>query len=195
MNVNAQSETLSWIHGIEDELKQTQNELKTWFDREPALLAYNPDEGWNVPQILEHVSLTQHYLLILIRKGRAKAIELAAKPGKLEAAFSEFRPDAARLDAIADPGAFEWIRPEHMEPTGTADLAEVSEKLDAQFAECRQVLSDLGRGEGLLYLTTMTVNGLGKLNVYEYVLFLCRHAQRHLEQLRKVEQEYRQAQK
>lgn len=195
MNVNAQSETLSWIHGIEDELKQTQSELHIWFDREPALLAYIPREGWSVPQILEHVSLTQHYLLILIRKGRARALELAAKPGKLETALSEFRPDAARLDAIADPGAFEWMRPEHMEPTGTADLAEVSGKLDVQFAECRQALFDLGRGEGLLYLTTMTVNGLGKLNVYEYVLFLCKHAQRHVEQLRRVEKEYRQTQK
>lgn len=155
-------------------------------------MAYSPRKGWNVPQILEHVSLTNHYLLILIRKGRAKAIELAAKPGKLETALSEFRPNAARLDAIADPGAFEWIRPEHMEPTGTANLDEVSARLNAQFAECRQTLSDLARGEGLLYLTTMTVNGLGKLNVYEYVVFLCRHAQRHLEQLRRVDQEYRQ---
>jgi hypothetical protein len=29
----------------------------------------------------------------------------------------------------------------------------------------------------------MTVNGLGKIDVYEYIYFLARHAQRHITQM------------
>ena len=42
-------------------------------------------------------------------------------------------------------------------------------------------------GEGLLYKTTMTVNELGKINVYEYIYFLSLHAQRHVTQMKKNE--------
>jgi hypothetical protein len=44
-------------------------------------------------------------------------------------------------------------------------------------------------GEGLLYKTTMTVNELGKINVYEYIYFLSLHAQRHVTQMKKNESE------
>ena len=38
-------------------------------------------------------------------------------------------------------------------------------------------------GEGLLGKTTMTVNELGKINVYECIYFLSLHAQRHITQM------------
>ena len=44
-------------------------------------------------------------------------------------------------------------------------------------------------GEGVLYQTTMSVNNLGKIDVYEYIYFLARHAQRHLEQMERNERE------
>ncbi len=44
-------------------------------------------------------------------------------------------------------------------------------------------------GEGLICKTTMTVNELGKINVYEYIYFLSLHAQRHITQMKNNELE------
>ena len=41
----------------------------------------------------------------------------------------------------------------------------------------------LKNGEGLLFKTTMTVDDLGKLNVYEYIYFLSKHAEQHIQQM------------
>lgn len=56
-------------------------------------------------------------------------------------------------------------------------------------AQVRQ-LGRLKNGEGLLYETTMTVNDLGKLNVYEYIYFLSKHAERHIRQMEENRAEF-----
>jgi hypothetical protein len=42
----------------------------------------------------------------------------------------------------------------------------------------------------VLHKTTMTVNDLGKIDVYEYIHFLAQHGQRHLAQMQKKQAEY-----
>lgn len=37
----------------------------------------------------------------------------------------------------------------------------------------------------------MTVNNLGKIDVYEYIYFLAQHGRRHLTQMQKNEEEYK----
>jgi hypothetical protein len=39
--------------------------------------------------------------------------------------------------------------------------------------------------------TMMTVNAIGKLDVYQYIIFLCRHALRHDAQMQNNEQEWK----
>lgn len=77
-----------------------------------------------------------------------------------------------------------------MEPTGDKELGQIRALLEEQISECRELLKELGNGEGLLYTTTMTVNNLGKLDVYQYIYFLCQHAKRHIAQMQKVMEEY-----
>ena len=36
----------------------------------------------------------------------------------------------------------------------------------------------------------MTVNDLGKIDVYQYIYFLVKHAERHIVQMLKIEQEF-----
>src|SRR5438105_4971950 len=68
------------INTIQVELTQTFEEVFNWFTTDNGLLNYSPDDKrWSVKKILEHISLTNHYLLILIRKGAIKAIEKAEK--------------------------------------------------------------------------------------------------------------------
>lgn len=80
-----------------------------------------------------------------------------------------------------------------MEPTGNKLLAEVRHQLKEQVHQCLAILAKLSNGEGVLYKTTMSVNNLGKLDVYEYIYFLAQHARRHIMQMEKNEFEFNSA--
>ena len=70
------------IHSLLAELRSfvtdTFAEVDTWFDQPADLRAYSPaDGGWITDEVLTHIGLTNHYLLILIEKGTAKALTSA----------------------------------------------------------------------------------------------------------------------
>jgi hypothetical protein len=159
-------------------------EVDTWFDQPAALRAYPPaDGGWTIDEILNHIGLTNHYLLILIEKGAAKALA-NAQHLDLAAELAHYNFPRRQLATIGVLHGFNWGRPAHMEPRDhPRPLPTVRQQLHAQLAQALACLDRLPHGEGLLYRTTMTVNGLGKLNVYEYVYFLAQHARRHLTQM------------
>ena len=141
-----------------------------------------PNGGWTVYEILEHISLTSHFLLILIEKGTQKALKNIHNLD-LETELAAYTFPKDTLEEVGIYQSFTWIRPKHMEPTGTADLAAVRTKIQEQFKRCLAILDLLKNGEGVLYKTTMTVNNLGKIDVYAYIYFLAKHAERHLEQV------------
>jgi hypothetical protein len=50
--------------------------IDTWFDKDIELRNYRPTNGgWTINEILEHIGLTNHFLLILIDKGTTKALQ------------------------------------------------------------------------------------------------------------------------
>jgi len=178
------------VRRIEYEINDSFDTLFTWFDVNAALLHYSPKTtGWSVAQNLEHVSLTNHYLLILIQKGTVKAVEKAAK---IEYAnlLKNYDVEWNKFEVIGKNKSFDWRRPQHMEPVGTMPLAEIETKLMLQQTKCTECLHKLQNGEGILYKTMMTVNGLGKIDVYQYIIFLVRHVQRHIEQMQKIKLEF-----
>lgn len=178
------------IAHIRQALDAAFTQLDTWFDHPEAERRYRPPNGgWTVDEVLEHVGLTNHFLLILIDKGAAKALKNQAGL-ELAAELRGYQFADPRLDEIGLHKSFEWLRPAHMEPTGQKPLAEVRQQLRDQLAHCHRVLDALPGGEGVLYRTTMSVNDLGKIDVYQYVYFLARHAERHLTQLARVGAEY-----
>ena len=77
-----------------------------------------------------------------------------------------------------------------MEPKAEKTLVQVRQQLKDQVKQCFDNLDKLKNGEGVLYKTTMTVNDLGKIDVYEYIYFLAQHGQRHITQMTKNEIEY-----
>ncbi|MCR5889370.1 DinB family protein [Hymenobacter sp. J193] len=178
------------IRHIHHSLVQTFAALDTWFAKDVDLRRYRPlDGGWTVDEILEHVGLTNHFLLILIHKAARKALQNAQQQD-LAAALVEQLFQEDKLAEIGKHKSFPWIRPEHMEPSGTKPLAEVRQQLKQQLQECLQTLDNLPNGEGILYKTTMSVNSLGKIDVYEYLYFLAQHGQRHLQQMARNEAEF-----
>ena len=162
-----------------------------WFDQPSARREYRPaDLGWTTNEVLAHIGLTNHYLLILIEKGTAKA--LANTQGRdLATELENYQFPDEKLAAIGVLHGFAWARPDHMQPhLNQLPLPAIRQQLRDQLAQALGHLDQLPNGEGLLYQTTMSVNDLGKLNVYEYSYFLAQHARRHLTQMQENAAEY-----
>ena len=182
-NKNLIVEITKYIQHIQLHLIKTHAKVFEWFDKEEAVKNYRPaDNGWTISEILEHIALTSHFLLILIDKGTEKALR-NVKNLSLASLLAEFDYNLDNLEAIGALKSFHWIRPEHMEPKGMKTEFEIKSDLISQLHRCLNQLEKLRNGEGLLFKTTMTVNDLGKLNVYEYIYFLSKHAERHIEQM------------
>ena len=177
---------------IEQTLQDTFQQVDQWFDAPEEELDFQPAQGWSTRQVLEHISLTNHFLLMLIDKAADKA-RRNVNQLDLQNLLQNPQFQLERLEQVGQHGAFAWMRPEHMEPSGNADLAEVRHKIKDQVDRCLLHLHQLLQGEGLLYTTSMSVNGLGRLNVYEYIYFLAMHARRHLTQMQNNLAQFRQS--
>jgi hypothetical protein len=174
------------VRAVRDALCQVFAQVDAWFDRPAELRRYRPASGrWSVDQVLEHVALTNHFLLLTARKGAATAERRAGRGDLVPAGES----DLDRLLVIGERGSFGWDRPEHMEPAGAAP-DDVRAALRRQLGECLSLLERLGGGVVALCRVTMTVNDLGKIDLYQWLFFLAQHARRHLQQLAAIEAEY-----
>ena len=179
----------SYIQAIQIHLIETHRSVIEWFKEDDEVKAYRPnDGGWSISEILEHIALTSHYLLILIDKGSKKALKNINEQSIDELLKSE-ELNLEKIDRIGMHKSFDWIRPEHMEPTGEKEDQEIIDQLISQLTRCLNQLETLKNGEGLRYKTTMTVDGLGKINVYEYIQFLSKHAERHIYQMQENKNE------
>ncbi|MGC4035956.1 MAG: DinB family protein [Chitinophagaceae bacterium] len=181
---------LDIINKIKTEYENVFNELDDWCETDNKLLNYRlQDRGWSIGLILEHVSLTNHFLLILIRKGTDKALARAKKID-ISVLMDDYDLDWDKLNQIGVHQSFNWNRPEHMEPNGLVNLAEIKSILHRQKTEALSYLNQLKNGEGILHETMMTVNNLGKIDVYHYIYFLVQHAKRHIGQMEKLKKEF-----
>src|SRR4051812_4318200 len=179
------------IKEISESLKSTFSEIDLWFGREENLRNHKPASGgWNINEVLEHIALTNHFLLILIEKGTKKALQ-NVNDLDLEKELTSYEFHKDKLTEIGLHKSFNWMRPEHMEPKGEKSLPEVRKQLKEQLNQCLNYLDTMKNGEGALYKTTMSVNALGKIDVYEYIYFLAQHGQRHITQMKKNENEFR----
>ncbi len=159
--------------------------LDAWFDTPAESRGFRPAAGgWTAGEVLDHVALTNHFLLLTLTKWAAVAERRANRGDPVPAGES----DLARLDVIGERGSFAWPRPAHMEPAGRpAD--EVRAVLAAQHARCLALIARLPGGVGALCRVTMTVNDLGKIDLYQWLYFLAQHARRHLQQLAAIRNE------
>jgi len=179
------------ISNIKTFLIDTFKAIDLWFDKEQNLRIYKPTSGgWSINEILEHIGLTNHFLIILIDKGANKAL-LNIHKLDLQTELQNHIFNWNKLKEVGLHKSFGWVRPEHMEPTGNKPLDEVRRQLKEQIIHCLDNLERLKNGEGVLYKTTMTVNSLGKIDVYEYIYFLAQHGQRHLTQMQRNEAEFK----
>ena len=167
---------------VHDALVQMFSDLDAWCRRPPHELEARPGYpgAWSSAEHLEHVGLVNHFLLLTIGKGCAKALRRAGQVVPPEA-----ESDLAPLVAIADPDAFPWSPPPHMLPTGGEEHAELRARLRGQCSRCLELLAGMPGGEGRLCTIRMSVHGLGRLDMYQWLYFLAQHGRYHLELLRR----------
>ena len=176
------------VNRVTQAIQQTFDEIYPWFDRPSEVLLYKPaDGGWSTAQILEHITLTTTFLLIVAKNGCSKAAK-RAQTQPIENSES----DLDKLALIGQKGSFPWIRPEHMEPKGQA-LSDVFSTMQTQQQECSELLKRLRRGEGSLFKARMSVNDLGRIDLYQWMYFIAQHAKRHISQMKENLGEWRQA--
>lgn len=160
-----------------------------WFEKGEQMRTYKPvNDGWSINQVLEHIALTNHYLLLIINKATGKSVKRAAKTTVYTVPV-DYADSLRKVDEVAKHKSFTWIRPEHMEPNGE-EPDTVKRKLQEQLRTCLSCLAQLKNGEGFLVTTTMTVNNLGKIDVYRYLYFLSKHIERHITQMQLIEKEF-----
>lgn len=163
-------------------------EVEGWFDRPVEVRSFQPSSGgWTIDQVLEHISLTNHFLMLTLRKAVETAVARAARGEPIP----EGESDLERLVIIGERGSFGWIRPEHMVPQGTTPAPQVRAVLNRQRDECLALLARMGRGEGALHRLKMSVNALGRIDLYQWMYFIAQHARRHLQQMAAAELESR----
>lgn len=168
------------ITSIDNHLNQAKEGLLNVCSYSCETLGYSPQNGgWSCAQVLEHVSLTNSFLLIIIRRHVDKAL-------KANSLNSTPQIQLDRLSRIGDPAAFKWPHPTHMTPSENPNISEVAKKLLEQFTECQALLAELGKSSGFSRSVNMSVDGLGKLNMYEWIEFLAQHGIRHIAQIDRV---------
>ena len=170
------------IQHIKLKLDAVATELEEYFVLPDACMEYHPTaESWSIDEILEHVTLTSTFLLLVIDKSLLIALKRASSqqivPGE---------SDLKSVEVIGHPDTFPWLRPAHMEPTRALTRDDIRARLQAQFQQCQRILSAMSHGEGSLRSVRMSVQELGKLDIYQWIYFLVLHAQRHSVEIERV---------
>lgn len=183
------------IGTLTGELDAAFSELEPWFSASEDLRAYHSSsEEWSIDRILEHVSLVNHYLMLLIDKGARKALR-RADGAAIDRELENYKLTSPLLEDIGVNNSFRWKCPDHMAPTGKSTPAQIREELMNQRSRLMDYLGMLKNGEGVLCKTRMSVHSLGKLDVYQYIYFLLKHIRRHVQQMEEIEREFKEIQR
>ncbi len=170
-------------NAVAQEIDTATANVLPWFELPRAQIDWLPEgDRWTVAEILHHITLTSHYLLILIEKAGNKCLKARLRGEQLD-----WPTDYALIPlALQEAGAldaFTWQRPDHMDPRLHPSTGDVQALFTHQMQQCKTILEELKDGWGIWSKTTMSVNDLGKLDVYQFIVFLCKHAQRHCGQM------------
>ena len=175
---------------IRNELIGSISILDGWFDKDDTLIDHKPTSGdWCVRELLEHVMLTNRFLMNFIDQGSADAMRQSIA-GDFRDFIENYCLENLALTDVGIHRSFYSTIHDHMAPTGKASLSEVRREIREQLDRCLIHLELLRNGEGILYKTNMSVSGFGKLDVYQNIYFLAHHVMRYVHQLEKIEEDY-----
>lgn len=175
---------------IRNELIGSISILDGWFDKDDTLIYHKPAiGGWSVREVLEHVMLINRFLLNFIDQGSAKAIT-QLNTSDISNFLQHYNLENQVLAEVGVHKSLDMNTHDHTMPTGKASLPEVRREIREQLDRCLIHLELLKNGEGILFKTSMAINGLAKLDVYQNIYFLALHVKRHLFHLETIMEDY-----
>ncbi|HEX6886111.1 MAG TPA: DinB family protein [Planctomycetota bacterium] len=142
-----------------------------------------PDGGWTPREVLEHVTLTDRFLLILADKIAAKSRLRAARG----AAWPAHPPRFEHLARLAGRELV-WEAPAHMRPSGDVPTSELRARLAADRAHALALLDGAPGGSATLHRIRMSVVGGedDRLDLYQFLEVVRLHAVRHGAQIERA---------
>ncbi|MCU0848030.1 MAG: DinB family protein [Spirochaetes bacterium] len=175
------------MNNFEESYSVIRKSLEETFDEILGLFSLPADKrsavgkngDWTINETLEHVSLVNRYLIMTLRRQFSKAVKMPTDQCGPVGAIS-----LAPVKKISDSAAFTWESPRHMLPTGRAPVDETRNELSGQKAECLRMLEGMKNGEGFRRRITMSVGGMGKIDLYQWIYFIAMHMEWHLSGLR-----------
>jgi len=167
------------VGDIFESIEQTRRAV---YDRVEGLSAEqaafrSAQDGWSPSELLEHMCISEERVVGAI--GRS-----------LSAAEAEGRPippggiPPVSLDRIEEQARAKFKSPERTQPTGTLSVPELMERMRVS----RDILTAIRPRLEVIDVSTVSFPHpvFGPLNLYEWVLFIGMHENRHLAQIESV---------
>ena len=142
----------------------------------------SPGAGaWSPAQIGQHVALTNRFLFVLVDK-----IATKGKKRLQASAIPDEVPNFNVLERLASR-ELRWTHPAHMSPGHDANVEEARAQLDLDRRRALELLEAGRDGSGSLHRIRMSVvEGDDRLDLYQYLMVIALHTERHAAQVRRA---------
>ena len=175
---------------IRNELIRAISSLDSWFDRDDAVMNHRSSSmGCSVRELLEHVMITNRFLLKFIDQGSEKAMSKRDNR-EIDNLLKNYCLESDTLSEGDVYRSFDWGNQYTGVSDGTASLDAVRSEIREQLDRCLIHLELLENGEGVLYKTGLPIAGVEKLDIYQNIHLLALHVKRQLSQLQKILADY-----
>ncbi len=162
-------------------LQSVFDDLLAWCELEDSLADQRPAPGeWTAREVLEHVHLADHHLLLLAEKAAVKSARRVARGEPWPRGLPG--PDHVRRLGERSQA---WPHPQHMTPSGTRALSQTAMDLERDRGRCLALLEAMPEGQGSLHQIRMSVIE-ARLDLYGWLGLIAVHGERHLRQLERV---------
>ena len=162
-------------------VEEKRRELLKSFDGVPGekLCRRANPSGWSVAEILEHLRIVESGVARIITKRVAKARDEGLGEEKsTSSVMPSFAPVAAKLDSRT------LQAPELIQPKADIDISEALEGLESSREALRAAVGSAdGFAIGDIKHTHMV---LGELDLYQWLIFLGHHEDRHRKQIERT---------
>jgi hypothetical protein len=163
----------SIISKINKELISSFAELDSWFDCDEQFLCekFSSDQ-WSVTDTLEHVMLTNHYLLSLMTNRIPVATEK-----DLPSTLQHYTLQVPEIEYLTS-GGYPWHLQDHLQPKGITP-AEIRSQLRDQLYSCLRQLDLLAGGEEVSVRISIPAERPCEVDIYQSLYLLALYAKRH----------------
>ena len=129
--------------------------------------------------------LLANYFLLRIVNKQVNRDMIVAKQAVSRSVALNYSLDMTKLKAMELTGSYVWVPKRYTEPAGYIPLLQLRIALHDQMTESLSILNNEQAMQAII-----ETHETGKVDALHYLYFLVKHIQRHLEQIRRVQDEF-----